>query len=428
MDEGSQTLIFILIIFLLGSAYFSATETAFASVSRIKLRTRLERGDKRAKRALSVLDNFERAISTLLIGNNIVNIGASSIVTLVVTRQWGISAVSFATIATTIVILFIGEMFPKSIAKKYSERVALATAGSLCFFMVIFRPLSAVLTFIGRQAARLTGGDPEVTVTEDELYDIIEDMTEEGALDTQRGELVSSALQFSELTAETVLTARVDIVALDVEWEHERIVSFIKENRHSRLPVYKGSVDNIVGVLQIRKYLKSYIKSGIAPKLTELLDEAYFVHRRVNIDELLQTMSVQKLNMVIVSDSYGGTLGVVTVEDILEELVGEIWDEDDEVEESFIPLGGGRYEVDAELTIGEMYDKLDMNLERDGDRLEHVLLGGWVYEKLERIPSEDDSFTFGELEITVSKMRSNRIIKLEVKRESLSDTRGGTDE
>lgn len=411
MDAGSRLMLVAVLILLFIAAYFSVTETSFASVSRNRLKIQQERGERRAKKALFVLDNFDKAITTILIGTNIVHITTGAIVTVFVTRTWGLSEVALGTLATTIVIFFVCEMLPKSISKKYSERLCLKTATSLCFFMTIFTPISSLLTSLGQAVASWTRGDLEVTVTEDELYDIIEDMTDEGTLNFARGELMSSALQFAELTAETVLTARVDVAAINAEWNQERVLNFIKEQKHSRLPVYDGSIDHIIGVVQIRKYLKTLLRKGEATDLRAILDEAYFVHRSMNIDELLSLMSAKKLNMAIVTDNYGGTLGIVTIEDILEELVGEIWDEDDDIEESFVPLGGGRFEVDAELTVGDAFDYLDVEL-NNYHELEYKLMGEWAYEHFDHIPKEHDSFVYEGLEIAVSDMRQNRIVKL----------------
>lgn len=424
MDEGSRSMLFAVIILLLFAAYFAVAETAFASVSRNKIRVRLEKGEKQAQKAMRVLDNFDKAITTILIGTNIVHISASTLTTVIVTRTWGLSAVAVGTVVTTMVVFFAGEMLPKSIAKKYSERISLATASSLCFFMTVFSPISSVLTKIGQAASRRTKGEGEVSVTEDELYDIIEDMTDEGSLDTERGELMSSALQFADVTVETVLTARVDMAAIDINWDSARVLDFIRQQRHSRLPVYEDSVDHIIGVLQIRKYIKAWLRDREKTDLRSLLDDAYFVHRSMKIDELLSLMSAKKLNMAIVTDNYGGTLGIVTVEDILEELVGEIWDEDDVVEESFVPLGGCRYECDAELTVGDVFGRLDF--EPEGlDELEHKLMGEWVYEQFDRIPEEGDSFFFEGLEVKVSKMRHNRIVKLVCRMPLPEEAEGG---
>ena len=357
------------------------------------------------------MDNFDKAITTILIGTNIVHITVAAIVTVLVTRKWGISAVTAGTLVTTAVVFFVGEMLPKSIAKKYSERFCLQTAASLRFFMALFTPISAALTAIGHAASRLTKGDPEVSVTEDELYDIIEDMTDEGTLEPERGELMSSALQFADLTVETVLTARVDVAAINSEWDQAKVLSFIKEQRHSRLPVYEGSIDNIIGVLQIRKYIRAYLKEGASVSLSALLDEAYFVPRSMKIDELLSVMSQKKLNMAVVTDSYGGTLGIVTVEDILEELVGEIWDEHDEVVEELRQTGEDTYRVSGSAELDGVFEYFGIECES-----ESVTLSGWVMEQLDRIPKNGDSFTYGRLCFTVLSVSSRRVNEVEIKR------------
>ncbi len=428
MDTGSRLSIAAVIFLLLTAMYFATAETAFSSVQRSKLRVLADRGGKKAARALGVLDNFEQAITTILIGTNIVHISTATIVTVFVEKHWGLSFVALSTVITTVAVFFAGEMLPKTFAKKYSERMALATAGSLCFFMSVFGPLARLLTAIGIWASKLTKGDPEVSVTEDELYDIIEDMTDEGSLDSEQGELVSSALQFADVTAGTVLTARVDVAGIDVGWDGKEVLDFIKEQRHSRLPVYEGTIDRVIGVLQIRRYIKEYVKKGAIPELRPLLDKPFFVHQSMKIDELLTIMSAKRINMAIVTDNYGGMLGIVTVEDILEELVGEIWDEDDEVEESFIPLGGGRFDVDASMTVGEACDRLGVELSKDDEELEHKLLSEWAYEQFDRIPDEKDSFFHDGAEITVSEMRQNRIVRLVIRLPLTQDGEGGAEQ
>ena len=276
MDGDSRLPFILAILLLLCAAYFAVAETAFASASRNKIKTAADRGDSRAETALYVLDHFDRAISTLLIGTNIVHIAAASLVTVAVTRLWGLNAVSISTIVTTIVVFFAGEMLPKSIAKKYPERLCKATAPSLRFFMLLFWPVSSLLTLIGRGAAALTKGDPEISVTEDELYDIIEDMTEEGSLDEEQGDLISSALQFGEVTVESILTPRVDLEAIDIEDSLEEILSQVKSQNHSRLPVYEKSVDNIIGILQIRRFIKAYLRQKQDLELRALLDSGRF--------------------------------------------------------------------------------------------------------------------------------------------------------
>lgn len=418
MDGDSSSIYLsaiIILLLLFFAAYFAVCETAFASVSRVRLKVKADRGDRRAQRAVFVTEHFDKAITTILIGTNIVHLAAAAYVTVLVTRRWGVNAVTLSTVITTVVVFFVGEMLPKSIAKKYSERFSLGTAGSLCFFMRIFTPLSFVLTAIGSAAARLTRGDSEVSVTEDELYDIIENMTDEGELDAEQGELVTSALSFADVTVESILTARVDVTALDVEWPPERVMEVVRNLRHSRVPVYEGTIDNIIGVLQIRKFMKAWLSDREHISLRALLDETYFIHQSMKIAELLPVMSGKKLNMAVVTDNYGGTLGVVTVEDILEELVGEIWDEEDVVVETCVKNGDGSFTFDAEVDIEDAFDFMGYE-DPDEFDFEHKLLGEWTYEQFDRLPETGDSFRYNGLLVTVQAVEHRRVLKLRIER------------
>ena len=248
-----------------------------------KIKVALDRGDYRAKNAMYCIDHFEDAISTLLVCTNIVHISTAALVTVAVTRLWGLSAVSVSTLLTTIVVFFAGEMLPKSIAKKYSEKLLLATAGLLRFFMGVFGPVARLLTSIGKLFVK---DDAEVSVTEDELYDIIEDMAEEGSIDEDQSELISSAIQFGDVTVDSILTPRVDMVAIDVAANSKSVLELVKGTTHSRLPVYEGTIDNIIGVLHIRKFMKAYLKSKRVPKIRPLLDSVYFTPQSTRIDTL----------------------------------------------------------------------------------------------------------------------------------------------
>ena len=415
MDDGSILSVLIILALLLFADYFAVCETSFAAVSRIRLKTAMERGDRRANKAMYVCEHFDKAITTILIGTNIVHLSCASYVTVLVTRRWGLSAVTLSTFVTTLVVFFVGEMLPKSIAKKYSLRLALGTASSLVFFMHLLTPVSFILTKIGEFASRLTKGDSEVSVTEDELYDIIENMTDEGDLDSEQGDLVHSALAFGDLTAESILTARVDMETIDVDDPLEEILSQVKASRHSRIPVYQDSVDNIIGVLQIRRFMREYLQKREKTDLRSLLDEPYFVHQSAKIDELLSVMSSKKINMTIVTDSYGGTVGIVTVEDILEELVGEIWDEDDEVVEPCVDHGDGSYSFDAGVDIEDAFEFMDYE-DPDETDFDHKLLGEWAYEQFDAIPQEGDSFPYNGLRVTVEKVQQRRIMQLRIQR------------
>ena len=416
MDDGSRLPIIISVLLLFGAFYFAVAETAFAACSRNRIKAAVERNESGAKQALYILDHFERAISTLLIGTNLCHIFLSSLVTMVVTRRWGLSVVTVSTILTTLVVFFAAEMLPKSIAKKFPERLAKACSGSLRFFMTLFYPLSAALSWLGEKAAKMKKSEPELSVTEDELYDIIEDMTEEGSLDEEQGELISSALQFGDLTVESVLTPRMDVAALNVEADGEEILASIKAQNHSRLPVYEGSIDRIIGILQIRKYIKEYLRQGKAPELRTLLDEAFFVHQSTELAELLPMMSKQRINMAVVTDNFGGTLGIVTVEDIVEEIFGEIWDEDDVVEEPVTDLSENACIADADESVTDVFEHLNYEDPEDNDELVDTRLGEWAYQMFDSIPSPGDSFRYHEVTVTVTEMEHNRILKLKVVR------------
>ena len=310
-------------ILVLAAAVFALIETALSSVSKTRIKVLSERDDSRAENALFAIEHFDQAITTLLICTNIVHITAAALVTQVVTRTWGLGAVSLSTIITTVVVFFVGEMLPKSIAKKNSEKFILQNAGFLRVLMKLLTPLSFVLSKIGELASKYTKSEPEISVTEDELYDIIEDMEEEGAIDESQSDLITSALSFSDVTVEAILTPRVDLVALNVNEAPEKVLDIIKNTNHSRILVYENTVDNIIGVLQTRKFMKQYLQDKRIPELRPLLDEVYFTTAAAKIDELLPEMSRNKLNMAVIVDNYGGTMGIVTVEDILEEIVGE---------------------------------------------------------------------------------------------------------
>lgn len=414
MEDGSRLSWIIIVVLFFFAAYFAVAETAFASVSKIKIKAGVERGDKRAEKAMRVLDEFDKAVTTVLIGTNIVHLVIASMVTVLVQRRWGIAAVTAGTLVTTIAVFFLGEMLPKSIAKRYSERLSLMTAGSLCFFMRVFYPISFILTKIGQAAAALSGKEDEVSVTEEELYDIIEDMTDGGALNEAQSELISSALEFGDITVDSILTSRVDMEAIDVRATPEEIVQYLKDHRHSRYPVYEDTNDHIIGTLQLRKYLKTYRKNK-TPDLRALLDEPFFIHYSMSVAGLVEDISAKKLSMAIVLDDFGGTRGIVTVEDVLEELVGEIWDEEDIVVEEFISLEDGKYLASGNMTVGEIFERMDYEPETEDEELEYKRASEWVFEQLRHVPRVGETFTYEQLTVMVRRMRQNRIVQLSLR-------------
>ena len=317
------------IILLFIAAFLAVSETAIASANRNKLRVASERGDLRADRALFVLDHFDRAITTILICTNIVHIAAATIVTVYVNARYGAGMVSVSTVIMTILVFFFGEMLPKSVAKKYANRFTLSNSGIITFLMKLLTPLSFALAKIGELASRLTKAEQELTVTEDELHDIIEDMTEEGTLEEDEGELIQSAIEFGDITVRTIMTPIDKVEAINAEDSAEEILEHIKSQVHSRLPVYSGDLNHIIGILQIRNYIRAYLTDKTDLDVRKLLNKPLFVSQDLNIDDLLPIMAEHQFTMAVAHDGHGHSTGVVSVEDILEELVGEIWDEDD---------------------------------------------------------------------------------------------------
>lgn len=408
--------ILIVILLFAASAFFALAETAVSSVSHNRMKVSAERGDQRAKRVLYILDHFEDAITTLLICTNIAHIAAASVATVYVTRKWGLSAVTASTFIMTLLMFFLGEMLPKSIGKKTAEKSSEACSGVLTVLMKVCYPLSRVLSGIGSLTTKAIESEEEASVTKDELYDIIEDMAEDGAIDEEQSELISSTLQFGDVTVSSILTPRVDLSGVELHTSPEELLNYVREQTHSRILVYERTIDNVVGVLQIRKFLKQYIAEGRIPVLSELMDPVYFAHQSTEIDELLTAMSKNKLNMAVIMDSYGGTLGVVTVEDILEEIVGEIWDEDDVIKEPIVALSDEVYSVSGDETVLDTFDFIGFE-EPDPDneeRFTNLLMADWTYEQFDEIPKRGDSFEYADMRFTISEMTHNRIIRMNV--------------
>lgn len=330
MDDGSpiRLLLYILLL-LLGSAYFASAEMALTSVNKIRMMSYADNGNKRAARVLAILEDYDRALTTILIGNNIMHIGSATLATVFASRLWGTGAVSVTTVVMTVVVFLFAEMLPKCYAKACNERWAQAVSGSMLFLMKLMRPISALFSALSRLLSRpfMKKGEQRPTVTEDELHDIIDTIVEEGELDEDEGELVQNALEFAETAAREVYTPWYKAVRVNLSMSSDTIIDVIKSCTHSRLPV-TGQHGAVIGILPIRSYLRAYLRD---PEITlsEVMVDANFVADDIPIDELLETMSENQTHMVIVLDANGKTLGLITMEDILEELVGEIYDEED---------------------------------------------------------------------------------------------------
>jgi CBS domain containing-hemolysin-like protein len=334
MDDGGLSAVprycFLIVLLLTGGAYFAACETAFASVNRIRMISDADDGDRRAKKVLYILDHFEKALTTLLIGNNIMHISCSAVATLVASKLWGNSAVAAATFVTAFVVFIAAEMIPKSYAKSCNERLAPRLAPSLMFLMKLLTPVTFIFFGISRLLTALFGEAPadEPTVTEEELFDVIENIDEEDEIDEETTELVQSALEFTVTTAKDIMIPWGEVEVIREGMDEDRILAIIKEGEYSRLPVL-GASGSVIGILQIRNYLRQKLSGKQKIKLRSLLDRVHYVKPEIPTDELLDYMSGRRCHMAIVRDDNGVILGMVTVEDILEELVGEIYDEEE---------------------------------------------------------------------------------------------------
>ena len=392
-----------MVICIILSGYFSATETAFSSLNKTRIKYMAEKGSKRAKRTLQLAENYDKLIATILIGNNIVNITTASIGTLLFVDLMGQElGATVSTVVVTIVVLIFGEITPKSIAKDYPERFAMFSAPMIGALLWLFTPLNFLFSLWKKLVALLFHSDEEDKMSQEELLLLLEEVEQEGAIDKSEGTLLRNAVEFGDLEVQSILTHRVDLEAVEVNATKEEIAAKFTETRFSRLLVYEETIDKIVGVLHLKDF---YDGMGINPKpLREIMTPPLFIHQTEKVDDLLQLLKANKSHIAVVIDEYGGTLGIVTMEDILEELVGEIWDEHDEVEEPFRQLSENTYLVDCTVTLDDFCDFFDVETDS-----ESVSLGGWIMDQMQRIPEKGDQFTYENLTITATEIDDHRI-------------------
>ncbi|MEG2813334.1 MAG: hemolysin family protein, partial [Oscillospiraceae bacterium] len=353
--------IVVIIILVSLSAFFSSSETAFASVNRIRVKNRANMGDKRAKKAMKVIENFDTALSAVLIGNNIVNIAAASIGSILFVNLLGKSGVAVSTIVLTIVVLVFGEVVPKSMAKQNPEKVLFAVSGILNVIMIVFKPIVFVLVKIKDLFTRnLSDGEIQPTMTEDELKCIIEEIEDEGVLNECESELVQSAIDFDDITVSEILTPRVDVVGVDINENAEVIKDIILKTGFSRIPVFSNNIDNIVGIINEKDFMRQYIQNKNV-NIKTLVQPVTFVPPKKRIAQLMKDIQHEKTHIAIVTDQYGGTLGIITLEDIIEELVGEIWDESDRVVTEITNISNNIYRVNGDMNVYDMFEKLEID-------------------------------------------------------------------
>ncbi len=390
------------------SGYFSATETAFSSLNKTRLKAMVEKGNRRALVALQLSENYDKLISTILIGNNIVNIAVASIGTVMFVDLLGQEmGATVSTAVVTVVVLIFGEITPKSLAKDFPERFALFSAPILKGMIWFFTPLNFIFSMWKKLVSKLFRTSEDSKMSPEELRLLLDEVQQEGCLDANEGQLLKNALEFGDLEAQDILTHRVDLEGVSVDADKAEIAEVFDRTRFSRILVYEQTMDKIVGIIHQKDF---YIGGTATDKsLREIMTPPLFIHQTENIDDLLQLLRAAKAQMAIVVDEYGGTLGIVTMEDILEELVGEIWDEHDEVEEPVRSLGAGTYLVSGALSLDDFCDQFHIKSDADS-----VSVGGWVMDVLERIPEEGERFVYQTLDITVCRVDKHRVETIRV--------------
>ena len=406
-------IIFIVVIcicFLL-SGYFSATETAFTAVNKVRLKAKAEDGDKGAKRVLKLADRYDRLLTTILIGNNIVNILASSLATLLFIfwiKNNEPLATTLSTVATTVIVLIFGEITPKTLAKEHPEGFARFAAPFITALIYVFMPLNIIFAGWKWVLLKIFKHKEDNTITDDELKIMVDEAEQEGGINAQESDLIRSAIEFNDLEAKDILVPRVDLIAIDSKTPLDEVDKIFMETRYSRLPVYKGTIDNIVGILHEKDFIKQRSDKNFT--LEKASKPAVFVVPTTKISAVLQQLQKSKTHMAVVSGEFGDTVGIVTMEDILEELVGEIWDEHDEVLADITKVSEEEYKVLGNTSVNDFCDHFDLG-EIDSDS---ATVGGWMIDMLGKVPDMGDELVFKNLHIIVSKTEFRRITELKV--------------
>lgn len=392
---------------LILSAYFSATETAFSSANSTRLKTLAEKGSKKAKLACELLEHYDKLLSTILIGNNIVNILMASIGTVLFVRHYGDAGATISTVVVTVVVLVFGEISPKSVAKDCAERFAMFSAPILQVFLFVLTPLNFLFSLWKKLLAKVFRLNGESKMSQEELLMLVDEVQQDGSIDKNEGELLKNAIDFSEQQAQDILIHRVDLAALPITASKEEVAALFTETKYSRLLIYQDSIDHILGTVHQKDF---YVGCGITEKpLPEIIVPPLFVLENEPISRLLKTLQKAKTHVAVVVDEYGGTCGIVTMEDILEELVGEIWDEHDEIEVFIRKTGANTFLVDAGMDFDEFAAYFQLKTDS-----EMTSVSGWVMEQFGRVPESGERISAGPLDVLVTKVDNHRIEEIQV--------------
>ena len=407
MDSSSIGIIVALVLLVITSAYFSATETAFSSLNKIRLRNMADDGNRKAEATLRLAEDFDRLLSTLLVGNNIVNITAATLGTLFFTKLSPEYGATISTVVLTLVILTFGEISPKTIAKENAESWAMVSTPFLRVLSTVLRPLTILFSLLQKGIGKLFHASGDRGITEDELITMVSTAEDEGGLDQNESRLIRSAIEFGDMEVEEILTPRVDIVSISDKASAKELDELISSNRFSRIPVWRGSIDTIIGMIHEKDFHEAELEDN--DSWTHLISPVIYVTPTSPVADLLYEMQRRKMHMSVVVDEYGGTEGLVTLEDILEELVGEIWDEHDEVVERIRKVEDGSYLISCSASIDDVFQLFDLRMDDD-----MTTLSAWVIDSLGHIPKIGDQFTYENLQVTVTKLQRMRVLEIRV--------------
>ncbi len=405
MEGDGTSLVITLFALICMSSFFSASETAFTCFNKIRIKNLANLGDKKAIEVLKLAEEYDKLLSTILIGNNIVNITSASLATILFTKFFPSSGVTISTIVMTIVVLIFGEISPKTLAKQHPEKFVLSTVSILKFIVIIITPLNFILSLWKKMFSKLFRKNNEPSITEEELKTIIEEVESEGVINRHEGELIRSAIEFDDLNAEDIYTPRIDIVAVEENDSIEEIKETFMESGYSRLPVYSESVDRIIGVIHEKEFYRIVNKKMTSIK--EITKDVLYITPNKKISSLLRDLQQAKTHMAVVVDEYGGTEGLVTLEDIIEELVGDIWDEHDEILDYFKKIDENKYIVSCNADIDDMIEHLNLKFENEYNDVSTV--NGLVLKHFDKIPDVGDTIVIDNIKITVTKAESKRV-------------------
>ncbi len=404
-------------VLLAVSAFFSATEIAFSSANAIRLKNRKKNNGSPAHLiAMKILEEYDDHLSTVLIGNNIANMAISSLATIIVVAMWGEDYTWVSTLVMTLLVLTFSEIIPKVLAKQMPESFCVFAALPMYILSVILKPLNFVVAKFVNLVSKLwqSGVSDSEAVSEDDFENIIEIVEDEGVLDEEQCDLLQNALDFDEVLAYEIITHRVDLQALDIRDPYEINIKKCCETTFSRLPVFEDNADNIIGVLHLNHFYKKFVEDNKV-NIRELLLPVTYVHKTMPLPDVLDKMRENKCHMVVVLDEYGGTMGIVTMEDVMEQLVGEIWDENDEIEREFVEVDENKYEANGDMRVYDFFDEFDIDIEEDEDfELDSATIGGWAQTMLDGEAEEGSQFSFENLVITVLQVDGVRIERLGV--------------